>query len=183
MEGDAGEEIIPLSAALARPSLLAMDPAESMQQVNRRRLSQASAGSKPFQGCISPVASTDRFAAATSLRVARHVQTGADVPDRFRANVSRLAPGGRWFTADSHLGPKQDWARLIDSWRQQAYLSGIERDPLECGAQRVPGEMRPEAKERVLSLLKRGGFDDLRKRFLMRLHGSGDAHCATGALP
>ncbi len=181
VEGDAGEEIIPLLATLPGPSLLAVDPAESMRQCKRRRLSQARAGSKSFQGCMPPVASTGRCAAVTSLRVARHVQTGADVLDRFRAIISRLVPGGRWFTADLHTGLKQDRARLIHPWRQQAHLSGIEMGLVEGGAQRVPGEMRPGTKELALSLLNRGGFDHLCQRFLMLLHGAGDAPLATGA--
>lgn len=181
VEGDAGEEIIPLPATLLGPSLLAVDPAKSMRQVNRRRLSQLRAGSKSLPGCMLPVASTGRFAAATSLRVARHVQTGADALARIRASGSRLVPGGWWFAADLHLGLEQDRARLTHSWRQQAHLSGIERGLVEGRVRRISGEMRPGGKEMALSLLKRGGFDHLRQRFLMLLHGAGDAHLATGA--
>jgi len=169
-----GEELLTLAEILPTASFVAVDPADAMLQICRRRLSQAGIESRVLliQGYVQQVASLERFAAATSILVAQHIQADAEALDFFRAIAARLLPGGRLYTADLHIGLDQDRTRLIDLWRQQAHLAGIEREMVEGMAQRFQGEMRPRSEKEVLSLLQRAEFSDVLKPFSSLLYGA-----------
>ncbi len=180
-----GEELLTLAEILPTASFVAVDPADAMLQICSRRLSQAGIESRVMlvQGYVQQVASQERFAAATSILVAQHIQADAEALDYFSAIAARLLPRGRLYTADLHIGLGQDRTRLIELWEQQARLAGLERELVEGIAQRFHGEMRPRSEEEVMSLLQRAGFSDVLKPFSSLLYGAWYARGPTQESP
>lgn len=177
-----GEELLVLARALPEANFVAVDPAEPMLAVCRRRLSQAGVDGRVqlLEGYACDVPSHSQFAAATSILVAQHIQAMPEALDFFRTIADSLEPGGRLYTADLHIGLGQDRARMIDLWRRQALLAGIEAELVEDMTQHLETDLRPRSEEQILSLLAEAGFTDVLKPFSSLLYGAWTARMTDG---
>lgn len=169
-----GEEILELANALPAASFVAVDPAAAMLRVCEARLSRAGVASRVelIEGFVQDVPKQRRFAAATSILVAQHLEQHAEALGFFRAIADRLLPGGRLYTADLHIGSGQDRNRLIDLWGRQARMAGIEPELVDEMSERFTAELRPRSEQEILSLLTSAGFADVLKPFSSLLYGA-----------
>jgi len=177
-----GEEILELTDALPEASFVAVDPAAAMLQVCEARLSRAGIESRVdlVEGFVQDVPEERRFAAATSILVAQHLEKRAEALDFFCAIADRLLPGGRLYSADLHIGSGQDRQRLLDLWQRQARMAGIEPELVDDMSQRFVAELRPRSEEAILALFTSAGFTDVLKPFSSLLYGAWYARLGQG---
>ncbi|MBH1944492.1 class I SAM-dependent methyltransferase [Erythrobacter sp. YJ-T3-07] len=126
-----GADIFALARARADLTFVGVDPSAEMLEIARHRLNEADIGERCelVHGYVEDVADRD-FAAVVSLFVAHFVQR-EDRPAFYRAIYDRLAPGGRFLSAEisGDLDAPQ-FPAMVEDWKQVQALMGANEDSL-----------------------------------------------------
>ncbi|MCD1623997.1 SAM-dependent methyltransferase [Citromicrobium bathyomarinum] len=126
-----GADIFALASERADLKFVGVDPSAQMLEIARYRLDEAGIGARCelVHGYVDAVAERD-FAAVVSLLVAHFVQR-EDRPAFYRAIYDRLAPGGRFLSAEisGDLDAPQ-FPAMVDDWRQVHALTGANEESL-----------------------------------------------------
>ena len=112
-----GADIFALASERADLKFVGVDPSAQMLEIARHRLDEAGIGARCelVHGYVDAVAERD-FAAVVSLLVAHFVQR-EDRPAFYRAIYDRLAPGGRFLSAEISGANEESLASLGDTLR------------------------------------------------------------------
>ena len=126
-----GADIFALASERVDLSFVGVDPSAEMLEIARHRLDEAGIGGRCelVHGSVDDVEERD-FAAVVSLFVAHFVQRG-DRPAFYRAIYDRLAPGGRFASAEisGDLDTPQ-FPAMLEDWKQVQTLMGANEESL-----------------------------------------------------
>lgn len=126
-----GADIFALASERPDLSFLGVDPSEEMLEVARHRLDEAGIGARCelVPGYVAD-APRDEFDAAVSLLVAHFVQRN-DRPEFYRAIYDRLAPGGRFVSAEiSGDLDAPGFPEMLEDWKQVHAMMGASEESL-----------------------------------------------------
>lgn len=126
-----GADIFALASLRDDLSFVGVDPSADMLEVARQRLDEAGMGGRCelVQGYVEDVTGRD-FDAVVSLFVAHFVQR-VDRPAFYRAIHDRLAPGGRFVSAE--ISGDLDatvFPAMLEDWKQVQALMGANAESL-----------------------------------------------------
>lgn len=155
-----GSEILALASRHPGWRFEAVDPAEQMLAVCRRRLDAADLGNRvvlhhqPVEGL-----QVEPCDAATAILVSQHVVDDAGASQFFSAIAANLVDSAPLFSADLSL-PDEVEARdaLLRTWRQQAVTAGLPEEAPASLVSRFGQDLLPRPPARIEELLSSAGF-------------------------
>lgn len=156
-----GPELLDLAESNPGWRFTALDPAEAMLDVCRRRAEAAGVADRCSFHCgyLSSLPPGPGFDAATALTVSHFFRVEAERVDFFREIAGRLAPGGILVNSDlagdpaapEHADRVGQWAALLQAHLPQAMAEGM------VGALSTAVDLR--APEAVARLMSAAGFE------------------------
>ena len=169
-----GDDLIPLAKALPTSSFIAIDSAESMLDFCQERIKSEGLLERVtlHAKSLDSFQSTDSFDAATAILVSQHLAEDSEASEFFCQIARLLKPGGCLYSADLHIAAGQDRERLLDLWRTQALMSGIEVNLVESLLLRFSSDLRPREESTILNFLHSAGFVNVLKPFSSLIYGA-----------
>lgn len=172
-----GSELLYLARRFPAWHFTAIDPAEPMLAVCRRRMDAEGLTARVhLHGCaLAEFKSTKAFDAATAILVSQHLFADSAAEEFFHQLAVLLRPHGYLYSADLHLARGQSRELMLDLWRRQAVLAGtppeLPRNLLTRFGQDIA--LRDEAV--IEGFLRRAGFEHIVKPFSSLIYGSWSA--------
>lgn len=169
-----GEELITLAKALPLASFVAIDPAEPMLELCRRRLADEglSGRIKLYNSTLDEFSSPLRFDAATAVLVSQHLSLDFKVQRFFQDIAAFLKPGGLLYSADLHIGTGQDRDALMDLWYNNVVMSGIDSEMADGMLLKIKTEICLRNEEVITGFIQHAGFEKTLMPFRSGLYGS-----------
>jgi tRNA (cmo5U34)-methyltransferase len=169
-----GDDLVPLARALPEARFVGIEPAQAMLGYCEQRVRDEGLSDRVTLQATSleGFAGAERFDAATSVLVSQHVFPDEAAAAFFAKLASLLRGGGRLFSADMHIGAGQDRRLILDSWRRQALLAGIEPPLVAQMLERFGSDLAPRDEAAIVGFLRAAGFVDVHKVFASLIYGA-----------
>lgn len=169
-----GEDLLPLARALPAARFVGIEPAEAMLvHCERRVRDEGLAERVTFHATsLEDFGRTEPFDAATAVLVSQHVFPDEAAAAFFAKLASLLRSDGLLFSADMHIGAGQDRRLILDSWRRQALLAGIEAELVAGMLERFGSDLAPRDEATIAGFLRAAGFVDVHKVFGSLIYGA-----------
>ena len=155
-----GTEILHLASRHPGWRFEAVDPAEPMVAVCRRRLAAAGLTDRVrlHVGTIEGMR-IEPCHGATAILVSQHLVEDAAAGAFFSAIAAALVPGGPLFSADMALPPDDASHEVVlRTWEAQGLAAGVPREGLASLRTRFGHDLAPRPPEKVRALLLGAGF-------------------------
>lgn len=169
-----GEELITLAKALPQASFVAIDPAEAMLTLCRKRLEKEDLSERiKLDNCtLDDFSSPQLFDAATAILVSQHLDPDAKAQEFFQQLAALLKPGGLLYSADIHIGNGQDQESLMELWHNNLIMSGIEAEMADDMLSNIKTKISPRREEVITGFIQNAGFDNILMPFRSVLYGA-----------
>ncbi|MEO0801053.1 MAG: class I SAM-dependent methyltransferase [Cyanobacteria bacterium J06642_2] len=169
-----GVELIRLAKALPTATFVALDSAQPMldfcvRQVEAKGLTHRV---QFHSGAVDSLEHESPFDAATAILVSQHLANDAEAARFFTQISQRLKPSGCLYSADLHIPSDQNRDRMIDLWREQAVMSGVEASIIQNITARFGIDLRVRDEEAIAHLLHTAGLALSLKPFSSLLYGA-----------
>jgi tRNA (cmo5U34)-methyltransferase len=169
-----GEDLLPLARALPAARFVGVEPAEAMLAYCEQRVRDEGLSERVTLHATSleGFAGAEPFDAATAVLVSQHVHPDEAAAAFFTKLASLLRSGSLLFSADLHIGSGQDRRLILDSWRRQALLAGIEAELVAGMLERFGSDLAPRDEATIAGFLRAAGFVDVHKVFASLIYGA-----------
>ena len=162
-----GEELVTLAKALPMAAFVAIDPAEPMLDVCRKRIETEKLADRVTMHCstLEDFHSTGLFDAATAILVSQHLHPDDKVAAFFQYLFNKLKPGGSLYGAD--MSYAMGWNRNLvkQLWLNHVIGACVEPDRASAMLDKIESEIRPREESVILQFIKQAGFKNVMSPF------------------
>jgi len=168
-----GEELIALAKALPQASFVAIDPAGPMLALCAKRVEDEglSARIALHNSTLAEFTSPLVFDAATAILVSQHINPDASAQAFFQQIADLLKPGGLLYSADLSIATGQDRDSVLELWRNNAIVAGIEPEMANGMLLKIKTEFCPRNEAVITGFLQNAGFVNILKPFRSLMYG------------
>ncbi len=156
-----GTEILHLASRNPGWQFEAVDPAEPMVAVCRKRLTAQGLTDRVrvHVGTMGDLR-IEPCHGATAILVSQHLVEDSEAAEFFSSIASNLVPGGLLYSADISL-PQDEASRetMLRLWKEQGIAEGVPSEGLASMRTRFGRDLAPRAPDQIRDLLHGAGFE------------------------
>lgn len=167
-----GTEILHLASRNSGWQFEAVDPAEPMVAICRKRLAaqELSDRVRVHLGTLADLR-IEACHAATAILVSQHLVEDAMAIEFFCSIAANLVPGGLLYSADISLPPDEaSRETVLRVWETQGLAEGVPSEGLASLRERFGREIAPRSPDRIRELLHGAGFESALELFQSLLY-------------